>query len=59
VIAEAQSEAIGQAYDAATEEARRLQLFGAPTFVVNGECFWGDDRLDDAISWLRHGKVVA
>jgi len=57
VIAAAQSDAIGQAYDAATTEARRLEVFGAPTFVVDGERFWGDDRLDDAISWLRHGKV--
>jgi hypothetical protein len=22
-----------------------------------GEVFWGDDRLDDAISWLRHGRI--
>ena len=58
VIAQAQSEEIGQAYDAATAEARRLQLFGAPTFVVDGECFWGNDRLDHAISWRRHGKVT-
>ena len=57
-IAAARGEEIGQAYDAATAEARELELFGAPTFVVNGERFWGDDRLDDAISWLRHGKVV-
>jgi hypothetical protein len=25
---------------------------------VNGEVFWGDDRLDDAISWLRHGRLT-
>jgi 2-hydroxychromene-2-carboxylate isomerase len=38
---------------AATDEARRIGIFGSPTFVVNGELFWGDDRLDDAVSWLR------
>jgi 2-hydroxychromene-2-carboxylate isomerase len=38
---------------AATEEARRLGIFGSPTFVVNGELFWGDDRLDDALTWQR------
>ena len=59
VIATAQGDAIGQAYDAATAEARQLNVFGAPTFVVQGERFWGDDRLEDAISWHRHGKVVA
>jgi len=34
---------------ARTDEARRLGVFGAPTFVVGGELFWGDDRLDDAL----------
>ena len=31
-----------------TEEAQRLRIFGAPSFVVVGELFWGDDRLEDA-----------
>ncbi len=57
VIAEANSDEIGKAYEAATDEARSLNLFGAPSFVVRREVFWGDDRLDDAISWLKHGRV--
>lgn len=24
---------------------------GAPNFVCDGEVFWGDDRLEDAIAW--------
>jgi 2-hydroxychromene-2-carboxylate isomerase len=29
-----------------TDEALRLGIFGAPSFVVNGsELFWGQDRL--------------
>jgi len=28
-------------------------IFGAPSFVVNGELFWGDDRLEDALEWSR------
>jgi 2-hydroxychromene-2-carboxylate isomerase len=34
-----------------TEEARRNGLFGAPTFVVGDEMFWGNDRLDDALDF--------
>jgi len=34
------------AYDANTEEAIRLQVFGAPWYVVDGVGFWGQDRLD-------------
>jgi 2-hydroxychromene-2-carboxylate isomerase len=42
---------------AETGVARSLGIFGSPTFVVGRELFWGDDRLDDAISWYRHGYV--
>jgi 2-hydroxychromene-2-carboxylate isomerase len=36
-----------------TERAKRLGVFGSPTWAVGDELFWGDDRLDDAIGWLR------
>ncbi|PJZ25395.1 2-hydroxychromene-2-carboxylate isomerase [Leptospira hartskeerlii] len=36
-----------------TEQARKLGIFGAPSFIVNGELFWGDDRLEDAIEFLK------
>jgi len=32
-----------------TDEATALGIFGAPTWVVDGELFWGTDRLDDAL----------
>ena len=37
--------------------AREADAHGVPAFVVGGELFWGDDRLEDAISWARDGKV--
>lgn len=33
-------------YDLYTTEAIEAQVFGAPWFVLNGEPFWGQDRLD-------------
>ena len=54
----AQSDATGGAYEAATEEARRLGIFGAPTFTSGGELFWGDDRLEDAVRWHLHGTLA-
>ena len=33
------------------ERAKALGIFGAPSFVAGEEMFWGDDRLDDAISY--------
>jgi 2-hydroxychromene-2-carboxylate isomerase len=41
---------------AATEEAQRLGVFGAPTFITTGgELFWGNDRLEQALEWARTG----
>lgn len=42
---------------ARVEEAQRLEIFGAPSFVVDSEdgpeLFWGHDRLVDALDWAR------
>jgi 2-hydroxychromene-2-carboxylate isomerase len=59
VIALAKSEEIGRAYDASTEAARRLGIFGAPSFAARGEVFWGDDRLEDAVTWHQRGTLGA
>jgi 2-hydroxychromene-2-carboxylate isomerase len=34
---------------AATQTARERGLFGAPTFFVGDDMYWGNDRLDDAL----------
>jgi len=52
------SDYVETAYSIATDEARRLGIFGSPTFVAHGELFWGDARLDDALAWHRHGKLA-
>jgi 2-hydroxychromene-2-carboxylate isomerase len=33
-------------YEAYTKAAIEAQVFGAPSYVINGEIFWGQDRLD-------------
>jgi 2-hydroxychromene-2-carboxylate isomerase len=37
---------------AATEAAHELGVFGVPTIAIDGELFWGDDRLKDAAAAL-------
>jgi 2-hydroxychromene-2-carboxylate isomerase len=39
---------------AQSDEAIALGVFGAPTFVIGRELFWGNDRLEDAIEWYQH-----
>lgn len=38
---------------AQTARAAELGLFGAPSFRVGEELFWGNDRLEDALAWAR------
>jgi 2-hydroxychromene-2-carboxylate isomerase len=40
-----------------TEQARTGGIFGAPTFFVGTEMFWGNDRMDDALLLAADGKV--
>ena len=45
------------AYLNQTERAKQAGIFGSPSFIVDGELFWGDDRLEDAIAWAsKEGK---
>lgn len=57
VVARAQTQPIKDALRASTEQAARQGIFGAPTFLVEGELFWGDDRLEDAIAWARGDRA--
>jgi 2-hydroxychromene-2-carboxylate isomerase len=51
VLARADDDDIRALYSAETDVARQAGGFGSPTFIVNGEMFWGDDRLEEAIAW--------
>lgn len=51
-IEHAQSAPVKQRLRMESDEARRLGLFGAPSFVTDdGEIFWGNDRLEQALDW--------
>ncbi len=58
VLEAARSARVVEALSIATREAMEIGVFGSPTFVVDGELFWGDDRLQDAIDWSRSGKLA-
>lgn len=51
VIARANSEAARALYDSETDVARKLGVFGVPTFAVGREIFCGDDRHEQALAW--------
>ena len=45
-LARSAADDIGARYDANTQRAIDASLFGAPSYVIDGELFWGQDRLD-------------
>jgi carboxymethylenebutenolidase len=46
LAAAAQSDAVKAEYGGYTEEAVARSVFGAPSYVIDGELFWGQDRLE-------------
>ena len=45
-LEQSRSPEVQQQYEANTRQAIDGNIFGAPTYVVDGEMFWGQDRLD-------------
>jgi 2-hydroxychromene-2-carboxylate isomerase len=55
-LAEAlQDERLKLKFRAAGEEALARGIFGSPFFIVDGEPFWGSDRIPMLESWLATG----
>jgi 2-hydroxychromene-2-carboxylate isomerase len=50
ILLAAQTDANKRRLREQTETAARRGIFGAPTFFVGEEMFWGNDRLDDALA---------
>jgi 2-hydroxychromene-2-carboxylate isomerase len=47
--------AVKEAPRSATQQAIARGVFGSPYFIVDGEPFWGNDRLDQLERWLASG----
>ena len=52
---DAESAAVRERYDADSQRAVDAGVFGAPTYVIDGELFWGQDRLDFVQRRLARG----
>ncbi len=55
LAADAQDAAVKDALRKGVEDAVAFGVFGAPTIVVDGEVFWGNDRLPQIERWLASG----
>jgi 2-hydroxychromene-2-carboxylate isomerase len=55
LIAGVQDPIVKDRLRAETDEAIRRGVFGAPIIQVDGELFWGADRLGQVEQWLARG----
>jgi 2-hydroxychromene-2-carboxylate isomerase len=52
-LEQSHSQAVQERYERDTQEAIAAGVFGAPSYVIDGEIFWGQDRLDFVERKLR------
>jgi 2-hydroxychromene-2-carboxylate isomerase len=52
-LAQSRDAAVQQQYEANTAKAIEIGIFGAPSYVIDGEIFWGQDRLEFVEQALR------
>ncbi len=45
-LEDSQTQAVHERYEADSQRAIEAGVFGAPTYAIDGELFWGQDRLD-------------
>lgn len=58
VLAAAKSDAIGAIYAQHAQDAVAANVIGSPCYVLDGEVFWGQDRLDLLASALKSGRAA-
>ncbi len=58
-LARAADPHIKEALKTRTQEAMHLGIFGAPSFVVDGTLFWGNDRLEAALDHAADRAATA
>ena len=55
LLAGIQDSAVKDRLKEVTNDAIARGIFGSPFFVVDGEPFWGHDRMDEVEQWLETG----
>ena len=58
ILAAAKSDAIGAIYAKSAEDAVAGNIIGSPCYVLDGEVFWGQDRLMLLESALKSGRTA-
>ncbi len=57
LVGRAGSEAIGAVYEQNRQDALAADVFGSPVYVLDGEVFWGQDRIELLADALKSGRA--
>jgi 2-hydroxychromene-2-carboxylate isomerase len=57
LVERSEQEAISAAYEQNRQDALASDVFGSPAFVLDGEVFWGQDRIDLLEDALKSGRA--
>ncbi|MBX9709859.1 MAG: 2-hydroxychromene-2-carboxylate isomerase [Xanthobacteraceae bacterium] len=57
LIKKAASDEIGAIYERNRQDAIGVDVFGSPAYVLDGEVFWGQDRIDLLADALSSGRA--
>src|SRR4029079_9720761 len=50
------TEDISEAYEQNRQDAIAADVFGSPVYVLDGEVFWGQDRIELLAGWVEKGR---
>ncbi|HLJ01259.1 MAG TPA: 2-hydroxychromene-2-carboxylate isomerase [Bradyrhizobium sp.] len=51
------SEGIGKIYEQNRQDALTADVFGSPAYVLDGEVFWGQDRIELLVDAVKSGRA--
>jgi 2-hydroxychromene-2-carboxylate isomerase len=57
LVQRSQSDEIGAAYEQNRQDALAADAFGSPGYVLDGEVFWGQDRIELLADALKSGRA--
>jgi 2-hydroxychromene-2-carboxylate isomerase len=57
LVERSRSEAIGKIYEQNRQDALAADVFGSPAYVLDGEVFWGQDRIELLVDALKSDRA--
>jgi 2-hydroxychromene-2-carboxylate isomerase len=57
LVERSKSDEVGKIYEQNRQDALTADVFGSPAYVLDGEVFWGQDRIELLVDALKSGRA--